>query len=77
MRQALLCAIFIVAGALLGCGDSDLGTKGGEGQGADYAAQIKAIDDNPNMPEPAKAAAKAQIEARMKQGAAGQGPSKL
>jgi len=62
MRRALTYLAFaaLILGAV-GCkAEEDFGTKGGE---VDTKAELKRIEDNPNMPPQAKAAALAQLKA--------------
>ena len=58
-----LVALPLLGGALVGCGESDLGTQGGA---PDPAAELKRIESS-NMPPQAKAAAEAQIKSRQGQ----------
>lgn len=64
MLSILALAVLILGAA--GCNaNEDYGTKGGD---TDPSAQKKLIEDNPNMPPQAKAAAQAQIAAHTQGG---------
>ena len=63
-KQTLLLFLLLMpCASLLGCADNTNQPSPKVGQGATLQQQLDAIDNNPNMPAQAKAAAKAEIQA--------------
>jgi hypothetical protein len=65
MRRVISLPFLIVCASLLvGCDDGDLGMTIGNDDSARIAAEIRRIEDHPNMPDQAKAIALGQLRQR-------------